>query len=274
MIDPRRRLSSSSPNPIVVAVDVTGSMSSWPAEIFDRLPLFYNTLSQYRPDLEVLFAAIGDVEADRWPLQASDFARGYDLEQQLGAIYGEGGGGDGPESYGAFAWWLNHHVTTPNAKRPFCIVFGDAPMHEKVSARTLGKLFGDSIGKDVDALAEWKKVTQGWSAWFLRRPTGGKDDEVDQQWTKALGKHKCIRMYNEQRAVDYAMGIVARTWGRFEDFKKNMAARQTDASVRELEKHLDAEKVRALSCPVCAAPIPPEAFGRFVCSYCDATLTV
>ena len=33
-------------------------MASWPFEIFDRLPLLYNTLSQYREDLEICFAAI------------------------------------------------------------------------------------------------------------------------------------------------------------------------------------------------------------------------
>src|SRR5262245_43941916 len=66
---PKKEISSSSPNPLIVAVDVTGSMQTWPAEIFDRLPLFYQTLSQYRPDLEVSFAAIGDCRYDRWPLQ-------------------------------------------------------------------------------------------------------------------------------------------------------------------------------------------------------------
>ena len=35
-------------------------MASWPFEIFDRLPLLFNTLSQYREDLEICFAAIGD----------------------------------------------------------------------------------------------------------------------------------------------------------------------------------------------------------------------
>ena len=45
---------SDSKNPLIVAVDVTGSMASWPFEIFDRLPLLYNTLSQYREDLRDL----------------------------------------------------------------------------------------------------------------------------------------------------------------------------------------------------------------------------
>ena len=70
------------------------------------------------------------------------------------------------------------------------------------------------------------------------------------------------------------MGIVARTWGNFDDFRKNMAARQDEAQIDRLEKDLDDVKVRALACPKCAAPVPPEARGRAVCAYCAATLHV
>src|SRR5436190_1151633 len=67
LVDPRgKRISSTGTNPIVVAVDVTGSMATWPAEIFDRLPLLYQTLSQYRPDVEVSFVAIGDAHSDKF----------------------------------------------------------------------------------------------------------------------------------------------------------------------------------------------------------------
>ncbi|HEX9925444.1 MAG TPA: hypothetical protein VGD99_22500, partial [Anaerolineae bacterium] len=100
IIDPRKHIRTESANPLIVAVDVTGSMANWPFEIFDRLPLLYNTLSQYRDDLEICFAAIGDGAVDRWPLQVTTFAGGFDLEQLLGSLFGEGGGGDAPESYG------------------------------------------------------------------------------------------------------------------------------------------------------------------------------
>ena len=126
LIDPHKKIATNSAHPIIVAVDVTGSMANWPSEIFDRLPLLYNTLSQYKEDVEICFAAIGDAGVDRWPLQVTDFAHGYDLEQQLNLLYGEGGGGDAPESYGLFAWWVENHVATPNASHPFLIVFGDA----------------------------------------------------------------------------------------------------------------------------------------------------
>src|SRR5512137_1279723 len=91
IIDAKKTISTQSANPLIVAIDVTGSMASWPFEIFDRLPLLFNTLAQYHPDVEICFAAIGDAGVDRWPLQVTSFASGYDLEQLLGSLYGEGG---------------------------------------------------------------------------------------------------------------------------------------------------------------------------------------
>jgi ribosomal protein S27AE len=268
MVDARRRLRSESRNPLVVAVDVTGSMANWPFEIFDRLPLFYNTLAQYREDLEVVFAAIGDAGVDRFPIQVTDFAKGYDLEQQLGALWGEGGGGDAPESYGLFAHWLATHVEVPNAADPpFLIVFGDAPMHEKVPGSQIQKWLGDHT-KDVDAVKTWQQLGQKWNTWFLRRPTGRKGDEVHVQWAKAVGEKKMLVIDDEQRAVDYAMGIVARAWGHFEDFKNNMRARQPEDKVEQLSAPI------AMICPRCGGPIPSDARGLFKCGYCGMTLKI
>jgi hypothetical protein len=272
LTDPKKHISSASKNPLIVAVDVTGSMQRWPFEIFDRLPLLYNTLSQYRSDLEVSFAAIGDGAADRWPLQATEFARGYSLEDNLKGIYGEGGGGDEPESYGLFAQWLATHVSTPNAERPFLIIFGDAPMHPTVPKGQISHFLGDRVKGDVDAIKLFNGVAETWNAWFLRRPGGRKGDGTDKQWAKALGPQQVVTMDDEQRAVDYAMGLIARTWGHFGDFKENMAARQDGSKIAELEERLSSVHPRLLVCPSCRAPIPLDAVGRFVCGYCRSTL--
>jgi hypothetical protein len=182
IVDPRKHITTTSTNPLIVAVDVTGSMANWPFEIFDRLPLLYNTLVQYREDVEICFAAIGDAAYDDWPLQVTTFASGYDLEQLLGALYGEGGGGDGPEGYGLFAHWVNTHVQTPNAgEKPFLIVFGDAPMHPKVPQQHIAHLLGDRSNGDVDAIGAWRTLCKDWNTWFMRRPTGKAGDTVDQQ---------------------------------------------------------------------------------------------
>lgn len=270
IIDPTKHISTSSPNPIIVAVDVTGSMANWPFEIFDRLPLLFNTLSQYRDDLEICFVAIGDAAVDQWPLQATTFASGFDLEQLLGSLYGEGGGGDAPESYGLFAHWVNTHVTLPDTltEKPFLIVFGDATMHETTPKTQISHYLGDRVTRNVNSIEAWQQVTKNWNTWFLRRPTGKKGDRVDKQWGKAVGEQKIFHIDDEQRAVDYAMGLIARSWGFFGDFQDNMRARQDEAKVKEISEPI------ALICPGCGAPIPLDARGMFKCGYCSTTLKI
>lgn len=267
IVDASKHVRSESKNPVIVAVDVTGSMASWPAEIFDRLPLLYNTLAQYRPDVEICFAAIGDAAVDNWPLQVTTFASGFDLEQLLGSLYGEGAGGDAPESYGLFAHWVNTHVEVPNAQEPpFLIVYGDVYMHEIVPSVQIAKYMGDKNPPNVNALEAWQQVARKWNTWFLRRPTGKSGDGVDQQWAKAIGAQKIIRIDDEQRAVDYAMGLIARSWGCFDDFQNNMRARQDETKVEEVSK------VIKMICPTCGGPIPVDAHGMFKCGYCGTTL--
>ena len=276
LTDPKKHVSTKSPTPLIVGVDVTGSMQRWPAEIFDRLPLLYQTLSQYKPDLEICFAAIGDTRADRWPLQVTKFTKGFDLEEQLKALYGEGGGGDIPESYGVFASWVLNHVEIPTLEeRPFLIVFGDAPMHPKVGAAEAKAVLGDKV-QDADSVATWMNVSRTWNTFFLRRPGGVKGDEVDEQWSAALGEQQVVHMEDETRAVDYAMGLVARSWGFFGDFQQNMRARQDDAKVAALAEQLAKLAPKVVTCPHCGAPLRgKDALGpgaRVTCVFCQSVV--
>jgi hypothetical protein len=269
IIDPRKHITTQSSNPLVIAIDVTGSMASWPFEIFDRLPLLYNTLSQYRENIEICFAAIGDAAVDQWPLQVTTFASGFDLEQLLGSLYGEGAGGDAAESYGLFAHWVNTHVQIPTLQdKPFLIVFGDAPMHPTVPASQIANYLGDKVEKGIDTYKAWDKVGKTWNTWFLRRPTGKPGDLVDKHWSKAIGEQKIFHIDDEQRAVDYAMGLVARAWGHFDDFQDNMRARQSEEKVRSVSQLIE------MKCPRCGGPIPVDAAGMFSCKYCGATLNL
>ena len=76
-----------------------------------------------------------------------------DLEQLLGSLYGEGGGGDAPESYGLFAHWVNSHVEIPKTEEaPFLIVFGDVTMHPTVQGSLIEKYLGKGKAQDLDVL--------------------------------------------------------------------------------------------------------------------------
>ena len=242
LVDPRgRELVTASAHPIVVAVDVTGSMQHWPFEIFDRLPLLYQTLSQYREDLEVSFAAIGDATCDRWPLQVTDFASGLELEPRLNALWGEGGGGGGArESYELFFHWLLRRAKAPQAVRPFLILYGDEGFYPRIDPKQARHWVGDGLEAPLDSTAVIEAVCEGWNVFHLRKPYGGRQEgEILAQWTDVLGPERILRIDDEQRAVDLALGIVARSWGELADFEQNLAARQDRRKVLEVLRAVD-----------------------------------
>ncbi len=230
MIDPHKRITTQSTNPIVVAVDVTGSMANWPFEIFDRLPLLYNTLSQYREDARDLLRrhrrrrawtagrsrSPSSPTATTWSSSSTlSTARVAAATRRRATACSPGG-------------WRTTSPRPDAVNRPFLIVFGDAPMHETIPRSPDREAPGRPAGERGPARPDlrqrrqrqgsrrhrgWRRVATRWNVWFLRRPTGRKGDEVDRQWATALGADHVFRIDDEQRAVDYAMGLVARELG-------------------------------------------------------------
>jgi len=244
LTDPRgKTITTPSENPVVVAVDVTGSMQHWPFEIFDRLPLLYQTLSQYRQDVEVGFFAVGDATCDRYPLQVTDFARGIELEDRLNALYGEGGGGGGArESYELFAYYLLHHARAERANRPFLLLYGDEGFYERVDPRQVAHFTGDELAEAPDAYAVWEALAESWNVFHLRKPYPNErqDAEIREQWASVLGPERIVPLDDEQRAVDLGLGLIARAWGHYGDFEENMQARQSRTKVRAPGRRLAA----------------------------------
>ncbi|MBU0666832.1 MAG: hypothetical protein ABIC91_05890 [Nanoarchaeota archaeon] len=233
-----KTIKSDSENPIVVAIDVTGSMASWPKEIFDRLPLFYQTLSQYKPDLEISFAAIGDAYCDSYPIQVNDFGKGVKLEDHLKALYPEGGGGgQSSESYELFAYYMLNHCETPKAKNPFLFIYGDENFYSEINNKQVEHYIGDKLQTTLKSSDVWQKLLQKFNVYHLHKPYGGisdgQDKSIKASWAKAIGSQKIIDLPSYDRAVDIAMGVVAKHWGEFGDFKSNLSARQNDPTVRK-----------------------------------------
>lgn len=226
-------IETASENSLVVGIDVTGSMASWPAEIFDRLPLLYQTLSQYRPDLEISFCAIGDANSDNFPLQINNFGKGPALDDHIRALAAEGGGGgQAKETYELFGHFMNTHVRMPNARSPFLIMFGDEGYYEQIRSGHVKNLIGDTIESDLNSRTMWQELSKKFNVYMLRKPytNGNEEDTIREQWTSVLGPEKIIQLPSADRAVDVAMGIVAKHWGQFGDYAQNLSARQDPAA--------------------------------------------
>src|SRR3989338_3076869 len=238
LVDPRgKTISTDSQNAIVFGVDVTGSMETWPLEIFARLPLLYQTLSQYRPDVEISFGAIGDATCDNYPLQVNNFGKGVDLETHVNALCAEGGGGGQvSESYELFGHFVINRVKMPNATSPFLFICGDENFYTQVDPAQVEHYIGDKMQGAVDSKKIWAGMTQKFDVYFLHKHYGNSGDagitaEVRKHWADAIGPQRVIALPGYDRVVDIAMGIVAKRWGQFGDFKDSLNSRQTDPGV-------------------------------------------
>ena len=145
--------------PIIVALDVTGSMGML-ADVIARTglgTLFEQILAQ-KPvtDPHLMFMGVGDVLYDSAPLQVSQFEADSSIIQQLTNIYLEhGGGGNHFESY-HFPWYFGafhtvHDAMEKRGRRGYLFTVGDeeAPETPLTSAQIKG-ICGADVQKDLD----------------------------------------------------------------------------------------------------------------------------
>jgi hypothetical protein len=94
--------------PIVLAMDVTRSRGDDTRRLYDQLPTLMKRLEDraYVRGPGISFAAVGDADADKAPLQVSQFEADNRLDAALAVMWiEEGGGGTGQESYELAAWY-------------------------------------------------------------------------------------------------------------------------------------------------------------------------
>ena len=146
--------------PVVIALDVTGSMGQAAVEVAKKLNGIMTKLYENIADVEFMVMGIGDLSYDTYPIQASQFESDIRIAEQLDKVYFEfGGGGNGFESYSA-AWYFGTHHTKLDCwnrgKRGIIITIGDErlnpylPMRGRYSG--LIATLGDNLEKDVETL--------------------------------------------------------------------------------------------------------------------------
>ena len=143
--------------PIAIGVDVTGSMGYLSEEIVkNSLNELMKKLyaSNIIPDPQLMFAAIGDV-SDSAPLQVTQFESDIRIAEQLLELWLEGKGGDIPEDYSLFWYFLAHHTDTDSmkkrGKKGFAFTIGDASNHNDLKASDIKAIFGDDVQCDMTA---------------------------------------------------------------------------------------------------------------------------
>lgn len=192
--------------PIILALDVTGSMGSACAAVARQLDKIITGLYEDVKDVEFMVMGIGDFAYDNAPLQVSQFESDVRICDQLGKIWFEGhGGGNMFESYTA-AWYfaLNHTDLDcwERDKKGIIITMGDEPLNPYLPGRAFNKVFGYS-SQDIDTVELYNQVIEKYDIYHIiitdPESSGLRYLERDKYtWGKLLdGQHLFAKNSNE-----------------------------------------------------------------------------
>ncbi len=225
---------TTSKNPAIVLVDGTASMADWPGEIFDRLPLLYQTGFKWKDDFEVAFGLIHDTTTgDDHSLQLAPFGRDLTLDKNLKALKPMRGGGPGfRESYELAAYLVHERVKAPNAESPTLIIMGDESFYPTIKPNLAHKVLGYSPQTEISSKEIFQELAKTWDIYLIKK-SHREDEKIIPEWSNAIGSQKILSEVDKTRCVDQALYILATKWGVQDDFIKNIQARQDDHSVVE-----------------------------------------
>lgn len=187
------------PTPIILGLDVTGSMGQVAEQIAkDELPKLMTAIHEKGivSDPHVMFMGIDDVFAQgHGALQVSYFEPDLRIVEQLRKMWLVGnGGGNGSESYD-LAWYFAGKYTylenyEKTGKPGFLFTFGDEPApYATVSRRDLETIFGPGDYEDTTPEASLRSAQQKFQVFHIIVERGRPSYEVTNSWTKMLGNN-------------------------------------------------------------------------------------
>jgi hypothetical protein len=184
---------------IAVVFDVTGSMGGIPVILQKKLGQLMRVLltKNYVSDPQILFGAVGDASGyapDLVPLQIGQFESGLEMDDDLGKIILEGGGGgQNRESYEllpyVFARKTSIDCFEKRGDKGYLFTIGDERPYLHVSAAQVEALIGDKLEADI-TLEQMVKEVEAKYHWFHIVATTGTSQGCDAVgvWKGFLGE--------------------------------------------------------------------------------------
>lgn len=229
----KHSLKSTASNVIIVVQDVTQSMSTWPLEIWNRLPTLFIEACQYfgSEDLEILFIVHGDARTDNFPIQISRFAKGKELDDILLSFYMKcGGGGQGDESQELVAYYLLKQVDTSSAQNVYTFFITDEAACDAVDPNHVKEHLGLTIDQQFVQTKNIFDVLRSRGKIFTilceTKNSYYDPQHIRNSWESYVGKEGIIPLNDSRRVVDVMLGAIAKLTGQFAQFTHNLTSRQ------------------------------------------------
>ena len=183
--------------PVILALDVTGSMGHTAVEIAKKLNVIMTNLYGKVKDVEFMVMGIGDFAYDRSPLQVSQFESDIRIAEQLDKIWFEGcGGGNAYESYTA-AWYFGATSTKldcwKRGKKGVIITMGDECLNPHLPMRKVKSHLGHDVQTDVETSTLYDAVKDKYDLYHIVVKTNTSEylsSAIKESWSKYLdGQH-------------------------------------------------------------------------------------
>lgn len=181
--------------PIILALDVTGSMGNAAVEVAKKLNVIMTKLYKEIPDIEFMIMGIGDLAYDCAPIQASQFESDIRIAEQLDKVWFEfGGGGNSYESYSA-AWYFGLYNTRLDCwnrgEKGIIITIGDEMINPYLPHDGLSASLGNYLQSGVDTYELYKDAINKFDIYHLDVNHRSRHDERDiyYSWEEILGDH-------------------------------------------------------------------------------------
>lgn len=158
--------------PVILALDVTGSMGDAATEVAKSLGVIMGDLYNKVTDIQFMTMGIGDFAYDKSPLQVSQFESDIRINEQLDKIYFEfGGGGNSYESYTA-AWKFGLDNTKLDCfdkrhTKATLITIGDEMINPYISNTGWKAVTGNTAQADIETKELFSRASEKFNIYHI-----------------------------------------------------------------------------------------------------------
>lgn len=201
MRESRDSVDNPNSTPIIVGLDVTGSMGMI-ADTLARegLGVLFTEILDRKPvtDPHIMFMAIGDANCDQFPLQVSQFEADARIIEQLTKMYLEhGGGGNMFESYNLPWYFAAQHTSIDSfekrKKKGYLFTVGDEQAPGPLTIAQIKEFIGDDITQDLPSKDILRMAQKMYHVFHVIVEEGSHartyPKQVLDSWTEILGQH-------------------------------------------------------------------------------------
>ena len=193
--------------PVILALDVTGSMGEACSETAAALGVIMTNLYKKFKDIEFCVMGIGDLAYDHAPIQMSQFESDVRIAEALDKIYMEhGGGGNAFESYTA-AWYMGLKHTKldcfdKQGRKAIIITMGDEPLNPYLPFRELNESINVTEQANIETPELYRQASEKFDIFHIavdspRDCYRSYAKEIEQSFGQILGKRLKVAKIDE-----------------------------------------------------------------------------